>query len=74
MNLTLAQNLRRIGLAIEALCLLSLLAFPQKVELKPFMGIDQSRILMVGLALGFAVWLVGTASIYWPRKDDPSDS
>jgi hypothetical protein len=64
-----AQNIRRLGLAVEAACLLGLLTIArQPIGPRKVLGVDQSQALMTGLALGFTLWLVGTASYYWPKR------
>lgn len=64
-----ALNLRCLGLAIEAVCILGLLTIVrEKIEPRNFLGIDQSEALMAGLALGIALWLMGTVSYYWPKR------
>ncbi len=64
-----ALNLRCLGLAIEAVCLLGLLTIVrEKIEPWRFLGIDQSQALMAGLAIGIALWLMGTVSYYWPKR------
>jgi hypothetical protein len=60
-----AQNIRRLGLAIEAICLLGLLTIARhQIGPRKFLGLDQSQALIIGLAFGFTLWLVGTVSYY----------
>jgi hypothetical protein len=65
------QVLRRIGLLVETLCLLTLVSLAREKpqpQVRKFAGIELSQWLMAGLALGFALWIVGTATIYRRRK------
>ena len=68
-------NIRCLGLAIEAVCLLGLLTIVrEKIEPRRFLGIDQSQALMAGMAIGFALWVVGMASYYWPKRKSDQKS
>ena len=53
--------LRRVGLLIEIACLLAFVTLPDDREV--FAGVDARRVLIAGVALGFVLWVVGTASI-----------
>jgi len=54
--------LRRVGLCIEMVCLLAYVTLPDDRAI--FAGIDMSRVLIGGVAVGFALWIVGTATIW----------
>lgn len=54
--------LRRLGLLIEMVCLLAFVTLPKDRE--AFAGVDLRRVLIAGVALGFVLWIVGTASIW----------
>jgi hypothetical protein len=74
-----AQTIRRLGLMIETACLFGLMwLWRKKIPLRPVGGVDQLLALKIGLALGFALWLFGTATIYWPKRSSggkpPRDS
>jgi hypothetical protein len=63
------QTLRRLGLLVEAACVLGLLAdargrLPHPGRL-PF---DPGLALGVGLGFGFCLWMAGTLAIYWPSR------
>jgi hypothetical protein len=63
------QILRRIGLVIEVVCVVALLnPAPVKVEVWRRFGVDPIRPLWIGLAIGFALWITGTAAIFAGRK------
>lgn len=63
------QTLRRIGLLLEALCMLGLLSVARgQAPLQEFAGLTQVQYMTAGLVLGFVLWFVGTAAIHWPRK------
>lgn len=60
---------RRIAYLIEAGCMLGLISIRrQGAEPGQFAGIDLTRWLTGGLALGLSLWAVGTATLYWPRR------
>jgi hypothetical protein len=65
------QTLRRLGLLVEAVCLLGLLSLARgNVGLvRAGWPLDPSVLLAAGLAVGFTLWLTGTLAIYWPRRD-----
>jgi hypothetical protein len=72
------RGLRRIGLIVEAVCLLGLLSISrQRVDPADAAKLAQVRmlwmVLAAGIAAGFATWAVGTAAIYWPRRPDRGD-
>jgi hypothetical protein len=63
------QFTRRIGLALELLCMLGLLAVMRgKVEPWRRLGLDPSIVLSCGLGIGFCLWLWGTVTIIRARK------
>jgi hypothetical protein len=64
------QTLRRSGLLIEAACMLGLLGLSRgNVDLGRGSPLDPGRLLWVGLAAGFLLWLTGTIATYARRKD-----
>lgn len=69
MKRSTGQILRRLGLLTEAVCLLGIVS-SAKGRLGPVRvaGVDADQALMVGVAVGFLLWVAGTIVIYWPRK------
>jgi hypothetical protein len=62
------QLLRRLGLLIETLSLLGLLSIYRKgVDPGKFAGFSVVQFMTAGIALGFALWLAGTITIYRRR-------
>ncbi len=63
------QILRRIGLLLEAICLLGLISVSRtNAPPRGFAGFSVVQILTFCLAIGFFFWFVGTATIYLRRK------
>jgi hypothetical protein len=63
------QILRRIGLVIEALCMLGLLGLARgRVDIWNGFPIDPSRFLTISLGIGLLLWVAGTVAIYSGRK------
>jgi len=54
--------LRRVGLLIEMICLLAFMTVRDDPE--AFAGVGLKRALIAGIALGFALWIAGMASIW----------
>jgi len=54
--------LRRVGLLIEFACLLAFVTLPDDREV--FTGVDLKRVLIVGVIVGFVLWLVGMVTIW----------
>ena len=62
------QILRYVGLLLEALCVLGLLSVRGgRFDFLKRSGMDPSTVLMIGLALGFGLWVVGTFVIQRER-------
>ena len=54
---------------IEMICIVWMIMLRrQMIDVEMLKGINAIRVSQIGLALGFAVWISGTAIMYWPRK------
>ena len=54
---------------IEMICIVWMIMLRrQMIAVELLKGIDAIRVSQIGLALGFATWIGGTAIMYWPRK------
>ena len=61
---------RRFAYLIEAVCMFGLLSIARdRVALRSIAGVELRHWLSAGLALGITLWIVGTAALYWPRKN-----
>lgn len=64
-----ALNVRRLGLLIEAVCMLAVLSlFRNNAQPELVLGVPLYRFFQAGLALGFILWCVGTISYRRARE------
>lgn len=64
------RAIRRAGLILEMLCIVWMIMLRrQMIAADALKGIDAIRLSQIGLAVGFAVWITGTAIMHWPRTD-----
>jgi hypothetical protein len=67
-----SRVVRRIAYLIEAVCMFGLLSIARRpMEPRRFAGLELRQWLSAGLALGLTLWVVGTVTLYWPRKKTP---
>jgi hypothetical protein len=59
-----ALNVRRLGLIIEAVCMLALLSVFRRNAPEPelVLGVPVYRLFQVGLGFGLILWIVGTVT------------
>lgn len=64
------QMVRRLGLLIEAVCMLGLVSVARGngASLRSALRMDPGTVLVTGLALGFCVWAFGTFQILQARR------
>ncbi|MDR3634959.1 MAG: hypothetical protein P4L84_14235 [Isosphaeraceae bacterium] len=62
MGPTTAANVRRLGLIVEAVCMLGILSLARRNAAEPelVLGVPLYRVFQAGLACGLVLWFVGT--------------
>ncbi|WP_422931273.1 hypothetical protein [Singulisphaera sp. PoT] len=58
------QIIRRVGLLLEMICLLGLIASRKQQVPALILGVDSQQLFMIGLLSGFVLWFAGTVAIF----------